>query len=141
VATKRSLELQASGRRSSLKVSSLPSPPFLYFQTFICCEKDDDNCRRLLLLTIWEEEDDGIPTIIFFSLLCHKKNDDNYHCLFLLTIWSMIKGESTIKYTQKVVHEVILIFLHINAKKKSQNLFNLRQTNLVLNIEFIVCCI
>jgi hypothetical protein len=53
----------------------------------------------------------------------------------------MTKGESTIKYTQKVVHEVVIVFLHINAKKKNQNLFNLCQTIVVLNIQFIVCFI
>jgi len=77
----------------------------------------------------------------FFTLLCHKEDNNNCCCHFLLIVWSMTKGESTIKYTQKVVHEVVIVFLHINAKKKSQNLFNLCQTIVVLNIQFIVCFI
>ncbi len=82
VETQGSLKLPLSGKCLSLKVSSLPSPPFLFFQYFFPFEENSDNCyclflfltllwrgcHCLLLLIVWEEEDDDI-VVIFFPLL------------------------------------------------------------------------
>ncbi len=58
--TQGSLELQPSGRRSSLKVNSLPSPPFFFFQSFFFgCEEDDQIYHHLCFSLLCCEEEDG----------------------------------------------------------------------------------
>ncbi len=66
VATQGNLELQHGDRPSSLKVSSLPSFPFLFFQIFFLAK------RATTLL----------PLSFSFYLLCGKEDDSNYHRLF-----------------------------------------------------------
>jgi hypothetical protein len=53
-----------------------------------------------------------------------------------MSISTRVKAQSSM-YTNKTL---IIIFLHINARKCSWNLFNHCQTIIMLNIEFIGCC-
>jgi hypothetical protein len=50
---------------------------------------------------------------------------------------NMVKAQSNIH--KKKVQELVVIFLHINARKCHQNLFNQCETIVVKSIEFIVC--
>jgi len=120
------LKLQPSGRSSRLKVSSLPSPLFQFFQSFFCNKKDSTNnviiffflllfqrrrwqhyCRLLLSLFCCKENDGNNVVIFFWPCLATKKTMVAMLRLLLLFVW---KEEDN--------HNVVVLFCPCFVVKK-----------------------
>ncbi len=108
VETQGSLELKPDGKSSSLKVSSLPSFPFLFFQIFFCWEENNNNNDIISFFPCFatKKMTATMPSSFFVSLFCCKEDDNNCYRLFFAC--------STAKKTTTIV---VIFFLCFIVKK------------------------